>query len=84
MSAPIEPRYSADMNELARFLDRYFNGSLRGHDRKVGFVLLVSEFGRIEDGRVNYISNGERADTIAMLKEFIARAEGRYAEGGAA
>ena len=46
----------------------------------MGFVVLVAEFGRIEGGRVNYISNGERDDMVAMLREYLARLEGRVAE----
>lgn len=78
MGAPIDDRYQAAMNRVAEVLDRQFNPVIG--ERKVGFVLLISEFGKIEGGRVNYISNGERADMIAMMKEYIARAEGRYAD----
>jgi hypothetical protein len=78
MSAPIQDEHREAMNRVAEVLDRKFNPDR--HNRKVGFVLLIAEFGKIEGGRVNYISNGERADMIAMMKEYIARAEGRYAE----
>jgi len=81
MTDPILQKYRRRMNDLAAFLDVEFNGPAR--PRKVGFVLLSAEFGKIEGGRVNYISNGSRDDMIAMMKEFIARAEGRYSEGGA-
>lgn len=80
MSAPIQNQYRDTMNRVAEVLDRQFNPNR--HERKVGFVLLIAEFGKIDGGRVNYISNGERADMIAMMKEYIARAEGRYAEPG--
>lgn len=76
MAAPIDDRYQAAMTRVAEALDRQFNPVVG--QRKVGFVLLISEFGKIEGGRVNYISNGDRADMIAMMKEYIARAEGRY------
>lgn len=76
MSAPIDDRYHAAMNRVAQVLDTQFN-PVKGV-KTIGFVLLISEFGKIEDGRVNYISNGERADMIAMMKEYIARHEGRY------
>ena len=79
---PIDPAHRANMNALAKAIDEVLNGKDR--PRKVGFVLLCAEFGKIDNGRVNYISNGDRSDMIAMMKEFIARAEGRYAEGGAA
>ncbi|WP_235890534.1 hypothetical protein [Martelella alba] len=70
------------MNELARRVDEWFNGPrLPGVKRGVGFVLLVAEFGKIDGGRVNYISNGSREDMVAMLREYLARLEGRAADG---
>lgn len=77
MPQPIQPDAYNSMNKLARDIDRGLNGKARGKDKRFGFILLVAEFGRIEDGRVNYISNGERADMIAMLREYLARIEGR-------
>lgn len=75
---PIQTEYIASMNELANRIDTWFNGPrLPGVNPKVGFVLLMAEFGNIEDGRVNYISNGNREDMIAMLREYLARLEGR-------
>lgn len=76
MSALIDDRYRAAMNRVAQVLDANFNPVLG--EKKIGFVLLIAEFGMIEGGRVNYINNGDRADMIAMMKEYIARAEGRY------
>jgi hypothetical protein len=66
------------MNELARFLDKVLNGNRK--PKQIGFILLTAEFGKIEGGRVNYISNGNRADMIAMMREYLARVEGRYQE----
>lgn len=81
MPDPIQPEFRRAMNKLARDLDVAFNGKRRpGKKPKVGFILLTAEFGKIEDGRVNYISNGERADMIAMLREYLARVEGRHHE----
>lgn len=80
MSDPIEQHHKAAMNSLASLLDKHFN-PIQGV-KSIGFVLLIAEFGKIEDGRVNYISNGERGDIIAMMKEYIARHEGRYVNGG--
>jgi len=77
---PIQHPYRAMLNAIARGIDSSLNGEDR--PKRVGFVLLVAEFGKIDGGRVNYISNGERADMIAMMKEWLARAEGRYAEEG--
>jgi hypothetical protein len=75
--APIEPQYIEKMNALARAIDVLFNGNLKGADRKVGFVLMVYNFGD-EPGRCNYISNGaDRKDVVVLMKEMIARFEGQ-------
>ncbi|WP_347558523.1 hypothetical protein [Robbsia sp. KACC 23696] len=50
----------------------------------VGFVLLTANFGQIGGGRVNYISNGRREDMVAMMREYLARVDGNYHEGGKA
>ncbi len=81
MPAPIQEQYRRVMNKIARAIDEALNGKRKpGRKPKVGFVLLTAEFGKIEGGRVNYISNGEREDMIAMLREYLARVEGRYSE----
>lgn len=80
---PIEPAYREMMAELAQAIDRFFNGSLKGDQRKTGFMLLVFPFGESGKGRANYISNADKVDMVALLKEQIARLEGRIAaEGG--
>lgn len=79
MTAPIETEYRQAMNDLAAELDARFNPPPT--QKRIGFVLLIAEFGKIEGGRVNYISNGDRADMISMMKEWIARAEGRHVGG---
>lgn len=81
MPDPIQQQYRVVMKRLARKIDKWLNGDARPLQRKLGFVLLVAEFGKIEDGRVNYISNGEREDMIAMLKEYLGRLEGRSVDG---
>jgi hypothetical protein len=43
--APIEPEYVEKMNLLAASIDRLFNGEARGKDRKVGFMLMIFQFG---------------------------------------
>lgn len=78
MSDPIDPRFHGQMNDLAAQLDQTFNPPPR--QRTVGFCLLTFEFGKTEGGRVNYISNGERSDMIAAMKEWLARAEGRMTD----
>lgn len=81
MTDPIQAQYHARMNRLAKQIDEGLNGRRKlGKKPKLGFILLTAEFGKIEGGRVNYISNGERADMIAMLREYLARVEGRYVE----
>lgn len=76
---PIEADQHALMNAIARSLDDVFNP---GDTRKVAFVVLTAKFGDYEGGRVNYISNGARADIVSMMKETIARFEGRYIDQG--
>ena len=72
---PIEPQYRERMNELARLLDVYFNGEDKGTDRKVGFCLMMFNFGD-GPGRANYISNANRADVVTLLREQLRRFEG--------
>lgn len=75
--APIQEDYRAQMNALASCIDEIFNGSLKGNDRQVGFVLLAFPFGETE-GRCNFISNGaDRKDIVCLFKEMIARFEGQ-------
>lgn len=81
MSEPIEPRYTREMNTLARVLDDHFNGDER--PKRVCFVLLVTEFNNMA-GRVNYISNGKRDEITVMLKEILARREGQPEQTGTA
>lgn len=67
--APIQPEYAEMMKDVARSLDVFFNGALKGNNRITGFVLLVFPFGETE-GRCNYISNGaDRQDISVLLKE---------------
>ncbi|SIO36972.1 hypothetical protein SAMN05444722_1716 [Rhodovulum sp. ES.010] len=78
---PIQDEHPRLMNMLAHAIDEALNGPRQpGIPPRIGFVLLVSEFGQIEGGRVNYISNGERDSMLAMCREYLARAEGRYHE----
>jgi hypothetical protein len=72
--APIEARHRATMNALAAAIDDVLNqGRAEG---RVVFTLLVAEAGKIDGGRVNYISNGHREDMVAMLRELLLRFEG--------
>jgi len=73
---PIEPKHHKMMNALAHALDEVFNGSKKGADRTTGFCLMVFDFG-VGTSRANYISNAERKDVIALLKEQLKRFEGQ-------
>ncbi len=81
MADPIEAEFHAVMNQIAQVLDQAFNGEAppppQAWQRKVGFVLLSFETGRTEGGRVNYISNCDRAEMIAAMTEWLARAKGQ-------
>jgi hypothetical protein len=80
--APIEPEYHEAMVELAKLLNEFFNGNLRGNERRTGFVLLVFPF-HDHAGRANYISNGaDRNDIITLFTEQIARFKGAPDQAG--
>lgn len=82
--APIDAAYRQQMNDMASMLDEYFNGNAHGAARKVGFVLLVFEYGE-KEGRCNFISNGaDRKDIVTLFKEMIARFEGQADVRGSA
>lgn len=73
----IEAKYRAQMQGVAEALDETFNGAAKHPNKKVGFVLLLFEYGE-HDGRANYISNGaDRKDIVTLFKEMIARFEGQ-------
>lgn len=71
---PIERRYRAEMNNMAQYLDRFFNGP-DPIKKETGFVLLVFPLDN-HDGRCNYISNGRREDVVVLLREQLRRFEG--------
>jgi hypothetical protein len=76
---PIQEEYKQVMNSLGRLLDGVLNPGTG--PKRTGFALLVFPFGQPNgEHRSNYVSNANRDDMIATLKEFIARAEGRYHE----
>lgn len=81
MSDPIPTEHRKLLNALAHAIDEALNGPKQpGVKPNIGFVLLVAEFGKIDGGRVNYISNGERDSMLTMCREYLARAEGRYSD----
>jgi hypothetical protein len=65
---PIEAKHRALMNKIGEVLARVLPG--------MGFTLFVFDM-NTHDGRMNYLSNVERADMIVALKEWIANEEGR-------
>ena len=73
--APIEQRFREQMNSMAQYVDRFFNGPEKGKPRDTGFVLLVFPL-KDHEGRCNYISNANRDDIVVLLKEQLARFQG--------
>lgn len=88
MADQIQGEMILPMNHLAEALDELLNGVAppppQTWNKRWGFVLLTAEFGAIQDGRVNYISNGEREDMVALLRELLARFEGQPFQEGRA
>lgn len=85
---PIQEEYFDQMNVIAGFLDKMFNGDLEAKEiklpRETGFVLMVFPYGD-KTGRCNYISNGaDRRDIVTLMKEMIARFEGQPEVSGRA
>jgi hypothetical protein len=73
------------MQAIASSLDEALNGGK--HDRKsksIGFVVLLFPFDQVEGARTNYVSNCDRRDIIAALKEVTARFEGSPHQTGRA
>ncbi len=78
---PISPEQHELMNHLAHVLDDMFNGvDCPPDQRKVGFFLTTFNFEA--PGRFNYISNADKLDVRAMLKEITARLEARLSPEG--
>lgn len=73
---PVEESLHDKMVATTKALDEMFNGK-QGNDRTTGFVLMVFPFGD-HSGRCNYMSNGaDRRDVVTLMREMIARFEGR-------
>lgn len=79
---PVEEKYKEKINLLAAAVDDFLNGeNCNPEEKECGFVICMFDLQdgpAPKDGRFNYISNCERTDVIAVLKEVIARHEGRY------
>ena len=70
----VDPKYRDMLNRIAKGLDDAFNGDTR--PKQVGFAVLLFNFDKIDAGRMNWISNADRADMIPALKEMVAQLEG--------
>jgi hypothetical protein len=80
---PIESSLRVVMNDIGHVLDLALQEATQGLSYKYGFCLLMfatGEHPEEADMRMNYICNVDRQDTLAAMKEFIARNEGRYEE----
>lgn len=75
---PIQPQHKALMNKIMAVLDQGFSG--------MSITLLIAEPNSVadiaagRDRRLNYISNSDRATMVTVMREFIARHEGRHFE----
>ena len=80
---PIQERYQLAMREVAKHLDKVFNGDLPLDQRHTGFVLLVYPL-NASPGRCNYISNSARTDVKTLLREQLAYFDGQAEQSGTA
>lgn len=75
---PIPEELRVSMNAIGKVLQNILYQDLAFSKEKYGFALFIFNFGQGDDHRISYISNAMREDMLATLKEFIAKAEGRY------
>ena len=80
---PIDARYRYAMREVAKHLDRVFNGDAPDDLKQTGFVLLTFPLNG-QDGRCNYISNSRRVDVKTLLREQLAYFDGQAEQKGTA
>ena len=83
--APIEPALRTLMNDLARALQQGADKATEKTGERYGFALMMFAFNKTaseggEAGAMNYISNAQRPDMIAALKELLANLEASAAE----
>lgn len=77
----VEAAYREALIAAVDTLDTFFNGEARGPAKKVGFIVMAFPFNE-GHGRCSYMSNGiDRDDVVALMKEQVARFEGRHVEG---
>lgn len=70
----------AIMQTMASTIDGFLNG--KRLPKRIGFAILVFPFDSPQGTRTNFVSNADRDDMIAALKEVAARFEGRMQESG--
>ena len=80
-SGPIQPAFAETMQGLAEGIDEILNPDLKeGDTRKVGFILMVFEFGKAKeravDSRCNYVSTANREDVITLLTKQLSYFKG--------
>lgn len=74
---PIEPKYVDLMRALAQGIDGIVNPD--SEKKETGFLLMLFPL-EGHAGRCNYISNAERSDVQVLLREQLARFEGRMVD----
>ena len=84
---PIQADLSELMNAVARTLDDLFNGpDCPASEKRVWFFLAAGNFGEGSDlperNRFNYISNADKLDMRATLRDVLGGIEGRMAGEG--
>lgn len=80
----LDQKQFTEDDPYAESLDEILNGPdwKKRKGNQIGFFLAMYPMG--EEGRFNYISNSDKLDVRAMLKEIIARIEGRLSQSGQA
>lgn len=63
-------RTKEQMQAIAAGMDNVLNGQ---GETKFGFVVLVYPMNGKEGNRTNYVSNGNRSEVIAAMKEIVER-----------
>lgn len=70
------------MQAIAQVLDGVLNKDIT--DNQIGFVLLTFQKDGETGSRTNYVSNCQREDILAALKEVVGRFEGQPHQEGRA
>lgn len=73
-----DPKAEDALKRLAALI-KHITASLDTSDEQWGFLAMLFTFG--PDGKLFYISDGVRGDTIRLIKEWLANQEGAYGSG---